>query len=375
MRIGINALYLLPGKVGGSETYIRNLAKWLSRIDRNNTYFIFINRESAGIFDKIAPGFTVITCPLQATNRPVRILWEQLMLPFYLRRYKIDVLLSAGETAPFFCPTTSILVIYDLFHVYHPKEFSRFHLFFLRMIKYRSARTADGIITISGKSKSDIIQYFKMQPEKIAVAYLAVNHEEFHPADSRDLISVRTKYDLPERYILYTAALLPHKNHERLLKAFKKIKGLSPERKLVFTGAWEAGHDTVSDMISALGLQQDVIMLGWLPFGDIPLVYRNAELFIYPSLHEGFGLPLLEAMASGVPVICSRIEPLTEVAGDATFFVDPYDHLDIAQGMSTVLNDTALRARLIEKGLRRAKEFTWEATALATLAFLSSRKA
>lgn len=374
MRIGINALYLLPGKVGGSETYIRNLVKWLVRIGQGNTYCIFINRESAGIFEIIAPGIAVILCPVQATHRPARILWEQLMLPFYLWRYKIDVLLSAGETAPFFCPKTSILVIYDLFHVSHPEEFSHFHLFFLRMIKYRSARTADGIITISEKSKRDIIQYFKMRPEKIAVAHLAVNHAEFHAADSGDFISVRSKYDLPERYILYAAALLPHKNHERLLKAFKKIKDHAPGLKLLLTGAWEAGHDTVSNMILALGLQHDVIMLGWIPFEDIPLVYRNAEMFIYPSLHEGFGLPVLEAMASGVPVICSRIEPLTEVAGDATFFVDPYDHSDIAQGMLTVMKDRALRAKLIEKGLLRAKNYTWEATALSTLAFLSKRK-
>jgi glycosyltransferase involved in cell wall biosynthesis len=374
MRIGINALYLLPGKVGGSETYIRSLVRGLLKIDRDNAYFIFINKESVGIFQGIVPHLHIVPCPVQATNRPLRILWEQFILPLQVRRHRIDVLLSAGETAPFFCPNKSILVIYDLFHVYHPEEFSRFHLFFLRTIKYWSARTADGIITISEKSKRDIIQYFKMQPENITVAHLAVSHEDFHPADSGDLISVRTKYDLPERYILYAAALLPHKNHERLLQAFKKIKDLAPGRKLVFTGAWEAGHDTVSTMISALGLQQDVIMLGWLPFEDIPLVYRDAEMFIYPSLHEGFGLPVLEAMASGVPVICSRIEPLTEVAGDAALFVDPYDSSDIAQGMSTVLKDTALRTKLIEKGLRRAKEFTWEATALTTLAFLSSRK-
>lgn len=374
VRIGINALYLLPGKVGGSETYVRNLVNWLVRIDRSNRYCIFINRESEGIFDKIASEIEVIHCPVRATNRPARILWEQLILPFQIWRYGLDILLSAGETAPFFCPKTSVLVIYDLFHVRHPDEFSRFHLFFLRAIKYLSAITADGIITISEQSKKDIVQYFKILPESVAVAYLAVNHEEFHTADQGDRLSIRTKYDLPERYVLYAAALLPHKNHERLLQAFKKIKDLAPGLKLVFTGAWEAGQDTISNIISTLGLEQDVIMLGWIPFEDMPQVYRNAEMFLYPSLHEGFGLPILEAMASGVPVVCSRIEPLTEVAGDAAFFVDPYDHSDIAHGMATVLKDAALREKLIEKGLLQAKKFTWNTTALATLAFLSTRK-
>lgn len=375
MKIGINALFLLPGKVGGSETYIRNLVRCLVAIDQHNEYYIFINEESTGIFETLVPRIQVVHCPIHASIRSLRILWEQLMLPLYIWRHKIDVLLSAGETAPFFCPATSILAMYDLFHVHHPGEFSRFHLFFLRMMKYRSARTADGIITISEKSKKDLIQYFKLQPENITVAYLAVNHQEFHPAVSGEVVTIRIKYGLPERYILYTASLLPHKNHERLLKAFKLIKKSSPGLKLILTGAWEAGHDTISKMISALGLKDDVIMLGWLPFEDIPLVYRNAEMFVYPSLHEGFGLPILEAMASGIPVICSRIEPLIEVAGDAALFVDPYDPADIAQGMSRVLIDTSLRTMLAGKGLLRAQMFTWDTTARRTLAFLYQKKA
>jgi glycosyltransferase involved in cell wall biosynthesis len=125
-------------------------------------------------------------------------------------------------------------------------------------------------------------------------------------------------------------------------------------------------------MISELGLQNSVIMLGWLPFDDIPAVYRGAQLFIYPTLHEGFGLPILEAMASGVPVVCSKIEPLIEVAGDAALFVDPYDHRDIAKGLSLALHDGEIRTKLIQKGLHRARNFTWEATAQSTLLFLKS---
>ena len=372
MRIGINALYLLPGKVGGSEIYIRNLVQSLLVIDRDNTYCIFINRESKGIFPGSEPRLKIIHCPIEATNRPLRILWEQFVLPFQIRRHTIDVLLSAGMTTPFFCPVPSVLVIYDLQHVNQPQNFSRPYLFFLKTIIYLSAKTSDGIITISEKVKKEIIKYYAIGAQQIAVTHLAVNHELFRPASNADLASIRTKYNLPERYILYAAALLQHKNHERLLKAFSEIKEEMPGRKLAFTGAWDTGHFELARIISALGLDKDVIMLGWLPFEDIPAVYRGAELFVYPTLHEGFGLPILEAMASGVPVVCSRIEPLIEIAGNAALLVDPYDPSDIARGISSVLRDRLLRRKLIEAGIERAKIFSWERTASMTLAFLST---
>jgi glycosyltransferase involved in cell wall biosynthesis len=372
VRIGINALYLLPGKVGGSETYIRNLVQSLLKLDRENTYVIFINKESVGIFQELAPRLTVVPCPIQATNRPIRILWEQLILPFQIRSRKIDVLLSAGLTAPFFSPVPSVLAIYDLQHINQPQNFSRLFLFFLKTILYLSAKSADGIITISEQVKKDIIKYYKIGSEKITVAHLAVNHELFFPKGSDNLSSTRTKYGLPERYLLYAAALLPHKNHARLLRSFKEIVKEIPGMKLVLTGAWDKGHDMMAGLISELGLQKDVIMLGWIPFEDIPFLYRGAEIFAFPSLHEGFGLPILEAMASGVPVVCSRIEPLVEIAGDAVQLVDPYDQADITRGILSVFRDTTLRMKLIEAGILRAKDFTWEKTAFNTLNFLNT---
>ncbi len=374
VRIGINALYLLPGKVGGSEIYIRNLVQSLLEIDRDNTYVIFINKESKGIFSEIIPRLNIVLCRIQATNRPVRILWEQFILPFQVRRHEIDVLLSAGMTSPFFCPVPSILVIYDLQHVNQPQNFPRLTLFFLKTIIYLSAKTSEGIITISEQVKKDIIQHYRIRPEKIMVGYLAVDKDQFFPVSDEDVEPIRIKYKLPEHYILYAAALLPHKNHERLLQAFKEIHDFMPGMTLVFTGAWETGYDKTMSRISASGLQDAVIMLGWLPFNDIPALYRGAELVVYPTLHEGFGLPVLEAMASGVPVVCSRIEPLVEIVGNAALLVDPYDPSDIARGISSVLRDRILRKRLIEAGIQRAKTFSWERTAFNTLAFLSERR-
>jgi len=165
LHIGINALYLLPGKVGGAETYTRNLVKWLDAIDSRNRYSIFINKESVGIFESLAPGFTVVPCPIEATSRPTRILWEQFILPFQVRARRIDILLSSGLTSPILCPAKSILVLYDLQHVNQPQNFNRLYLLFLKSIIYASAKSADGIMTISNHVKSDIVKFYRIAPE------------------------------------------------------------------------------------------------------------------------------------------------------------------------------------------------------------------
>ncbi|HAO93102.1 MAG: hypothetical protein A2X93_06905 [Deltaproteobacteria bacterium GWC2_56_8] len=369
MRIGINALYLLPGKVGGSETYIRNLVKWLPLAEGRNSYAVFVNNESSGVF-KESSRVEVVDCGINAGNRPKRILWEQTRLPIEVKRRKLDCLLSAGMTAPFVSSVPSFVVIYDLQHVNQPENFGKLYLFFLKAIIYMSAKRSKGVITLSEKSKQDIVGVYGIRAEDVGVARLACDTDSFRKHTKAEIASVRAKYRLPERYILYSASSLPHKNYQRLLEAFKIVKGRDAGIKLVLTGARDYGQEAVINRIDALGLKDDVVFLGWLPFEDMPMIYSAAELYVFPSLHEGFGIPVLEAFASGVPVVCSRIEPVTEVAGDAAFYIDPLSVEDIAGGMLTVLNDKALRERLTSKGLTRAREFSWKKTALDTLAII-----
>ena len=372
MHIGINALYLLPGKVGGAETYTRNLVKWLTTLDTQNRYSIFINKECAGIFESLAPGIAVIPCPIEATSRPVRILWEQCVLPFQVRSHKIDLLLSTGLTSPIFCPATSILVVYDLQHVNQPQNFSRLYLQFLKSIIYASAKSADGIVTLTEHVKNDILKFYRIPSERIAVSHFGVDRELFDVSRPHLTLAMKQRYGLPERYLLYAASSLPHKNHPRLLAALQHAKKQIPELKLVLIGARDKGEDALAQEIRRLGLQDDVVLLGWIPFEDVPLIYQGCEAFVFPTLHEGFGLPVVEAMACGVPVICSRIDPLPEVAGDAALFVDPLDPEDIGRAIVHLLNDPSARSALVQKGHERAKEFTWEATARRTLAFITA---
>lgn len=371
MIIGINALYLLPGKVGGSETYLRNLVKWLAAIDRENTYVIFINRESEGAIEATAPNFRIVLCPFRATNRPLRILWEQGVLPLYVKRHNVDLLLSAGMTAPVLCPAASVLMLFDLQHINQPGNFPWYYLPFLRSIIYASARSADGVLTISNQVRNDIIRFYHLPPGRVEVTHLAVDHDVFSLHGAPDTATVRARYGLPDRFILYAASSLPHKNHERLFHAFRRIREQVPEIQLVLIGARDRGEQVLLRIIKNLGLEQSVLLLGWLPFEDVPSIYRASEAFVFPTLHEGFGLPVIEAMACGVPVVCSRIEPLLEIAGDAAIFVDPLSPEEITAAVIRILTDAPARERLIGKGLSRSHEFTWNTTATKTLAFLA----
>lgn len=374
MRIGINALYLLPGKVGGSETYIRNLMECFARVDRSNTYVVFINKESVGIFERLSPGVEVVLCPIQASQRTVRVLWEQLILPFQLLRHKIDVLLSAGMTSPFFCPAISVLVIFDLQHINQPQNYSRLYLLFLKTIIYLSAKTADRVVTISRKVREDIVKFYGIPPDAITVTYLGVDHTVFYPREKGAVASARTKYKLPDRFMLYAASSLPHKNHARLLEAFKLLKKNCGDMKLVLVGARHKGRAVIVEKIEELEIKDDVVFMGWVPFEDLPLIYCASEIFVFPSLHEGFGMPVLEAMACGIPVVCSNIEPITEVAGGAALLVDPLDPGAIARGVYAVTQDRVIRENLITLGFCRAAGFTWENTVRKTIDCLLSQR-
>ena len=372
MRIGINALFLLPGKVGGSEVYLRNLVRSMARVAPENEYLLYVNRESAGLLG--GEGIREVQCNVAAESRPMRILYEQTMLPILARRHGLDALLSAGMTAPFFCPVTSVLTVYDLQHVNEPQNFNRWYLLFLKTIISLSARSAKSVLTLSEKSRRDIVRVYGLSPERVAVTYLAADRSVFYRRSEAEIASLKEKYGLPEEFILYIASSLPHKNYERLLCAFAEVRRKMPDIKLVLIGARDYGHEAIRARIASLGLSDGVLFLGWLPFEEIPVIYSAAGLFVFPSLHEGFGIPVLEAFASGTPVVCSRIEPLDEVAGDAALFVDPLSADAIAEGILRVLGDSQLKDALRAKGLKRAGEFSWERTASRTLSFIEQTR-
>lgn len=231
-----------------------------------------------------------------------------------------------------------------------------------------SLYNSDMIITVSQSVRNEIIDYFKIDPEKVMCTPLAAS-ELFFKRDQEQLLNyVKVKYGLPNSFLLYVGTIEPRKNILRMIEAYYKAKKDSRlEQKLVLVGGKGLEIDTVLHKISKLNLTDDVIISGYVEENDLPIIYNAADAFIYVSMYEGFGLPILEAMKSGLPVITSNISSMPEVAGDAALLVDPLDTLSIAEAVNKVLLDKDFRSRLSMKSLEQARKFSWELTAIKTL--------
>jgi len=367
MRIGINALFMIPGGVGGSETYLRNLITHLGRIDQTNEYVVFTNKESSNAFGLTSSNFREILCPIRAAFRPARVIYEQLFLPLQAKKHDIEVLHSPGYTAPTVAPCPSVVTIYDLNFLRHPEDFSRLSALTLRVLVPMAAKRCDMIITLSKNSMRDIVTALGVPEGKVRVIYPAASVPLSEHGGST-MHHLRVRYGIHRRFILCVAASHPHKNLCRLVEAYHTLrKKHSIEHQLVLVGLKGRDHSRLLNLIVELSLEGEVVATGWIPGEHLALLYESADVFVFPSLYEGFGIPVLEAMSHGVPVVASSASSLPEVAGDATMLVDPYRVPEIAAAIQQVLVDPVLRASLVERGYKQAQKFSWEETARQTL--------
>jgi glycosyltransferase involved in cell wall biosynthesis len=357
LRIGVNALYLIPGGVGGTEIYLRSLLAALGEIDAVNQYVVFTNRETSADLAPARPNFLAAPQAVSARNRPARLLWEQTMLPRAARQARLDVLFNAGFTAPAFCSCPSVTVFHDLQHKRHPEFFRWFDLPFWRIFLYAAAHRSRLLIADSDATRADLVRYYRLPEAKIRVIPLGADPVffELQRGDRRN-------------FLLYVSTLHPHKNQERLIRAFARFHRKHPEFRLILAGMRGFHAGAVDRQIAALGLEDAVQVTGWIPREELHKLYRDAFAFLYPSEFEGFGIPVLEALAAGIPTACSAIEPLASLALDAALQFDPADEGAILQAMERLTGDQELRQRLAREGPRRASEFTWRKTAEATLA-------
>lgn len=356
MRIGVNALYLIPGGVGGTEIYLRHLLDALAAVDRDNQYVLYTNRETGFGLGPSAPNFLVREMPVRAANRPARILFEQFRLP--LRRDRIDVLLNPGFTMPLAAPCPSVTVFHDLQHLRHPEHFRWLDLPAWKLLLGAAARRSARLIAVSHATAADLKLFYGKEA--------AVVH---HGVDPRFLEMERRD---PEPFLLCVSTLHPHKNLARLMEAFARFHAKRPEFRLVLPGMRGFFTEQLEAKITALGLGNSVELKGWIPREELMRLYERAWAFVYPSTFEGFGMPVLEAMAAGLPVACSAIPPLREVAGDAALLFPPGETDAIVQALERIAGDATLRAKLAAEGRERAREFTWERSARETLAVLRS---
>jgi glycosyltransferase involved in cell wall biosynthesis len=365
MRIAFDATSI-PRLMAGAGVYTDNLIRALARIDDENEYVLFTKGDSFDGLARERPSFRVVR--VGAASRATRLAWEQLVLPVQLRAQAIDVLHSPHHTTPLLVAgCRRVVTFHDLTFFILPERYPRGRRLYFRSISWAAARAADMLVCPSQAVRNDIVRILHVPPDKVRpIAEAAA--PAFHPIDDSALLDgLRYKYLLPDRFILSVGSLEPGKNRTTLLKAFAELRRRGVEQKLVVAGqrAWKYGADL--RLAEDLGLKGEVIFTGYIAPEEMPVLYNAADLFVFPSLYEGFGLPVLEAMACGVPVVASNVSSIPEVTGDAALLVDPRDDGALCDAMERILKNGDLRATLRQRGLERAVTFSWEKAASETI--------
>ena len=366
MHIGFVAIGMAEEKKTGIEYYFTNLLKSLARIDSENKYTIYV--------EKAVPESLAI----KQDNFSTRVLkgppvfWRQTRLAMEMLFHNPDVLYSPTPSVPLYHPCRMVVAVPDV-NPMTEKDYNSFlwRVTFKRQCSY-AVKHADKIVAISESTKSEITKFLDVSADKISVIYMAYDSDIYKAEkDVLKIKKIKQRYNIPGNYILYLGSLKPHKNIERLIQAFSqlKIKG-KIDHKLIISGAPGIHHERIITMASQLTMDKEIVFTGYFPQNDLPALMAGADLFVFPSLYEGFGIPPLEAMASGVPVVASNSYSLPEVVGDAAVIIDPYSAESIANGMYKVLSDAGLQNQLRQKGFKRAKLFSWENTARKTLQLL-----
>ena len=343
----------------GIGTYVRNVVRHLARLDRETTYLLFCNPADESTLRDLAENFV----PVVDGSSHYR-LREHISIPLKLRRLGAELLHSPHYVRPLFCPVPSVVTIHDCIHLLFPQYLPNQMAFrYARFVMGSAIRNSAIVFTVSEASRADILRFYpETDPAKVHVVPNAIDAQLLEDPGPDERERVRERYQIRGRFVLFAGNVKPHKNLERLIRAFARVRFQegNEDLRLVVIGDDVSRYGSLRRTADEAGVRQDVRFFGFVPHETLAALYRMATVFAFPSLYEGFGLPPLEAMACGTPVVTSRISSLPEVVGDGALLVDPYNEEEIAQGISRVLDDEDLRARLVERGLKRAASFSWE---------------
>jgi glycosyltransferase involved in cell wall biosynthesis len=355
LRIAIDARKLRDYGIG---TYVRNLLRHLARIDRTTDYVVLCREADRQLVAELGENFRAV--PEASPGYSVR---EQITVPLDLRRERADLFHAPHYVLPPLTPCKSVVTIHDCIHLRFPQYLrNKLGYAYARGSLWVATHRSNRILTVSEASKRDILDYFNVPPEKIAVIYNGIDERFSAEPDREDVSRVRERYQLDDPFILYAGNIKPHKNLERTIEAFQLLRREAgfEQVKLVIIGDEIAKYAALRHAVHRHKLHKYVRFFGFVPDRTLAILYRLAAVFVFPSLYEGFGLPPLEAMASGTPVITSNVSSLPEVVGDAALLVNPLEPQAIADAMRRVLTDAALRDDLRARGLVRARQFSWE---------------
>ena len=343
----------------GIGRYVVNLAHALKRIAPD--FDLIVLRDPTAKSRLALPNLPTTDCPISPFS-----IRQQWIVPRQLRGLRATLYHSSYYLMPYRPGAPTVLTCYDLIPIVYPQYFSAAQRLIYRITHILALNTARTTLAISELTRSDLARHFRASAQRIVVTPLAAD-AHFTPQPPERIAAVRRTYKLPERYVLYFGSNKPHKNLIRLIQAWQRSAVSRQRSALVVAGHWDTRYNETRQLVEALNLNDRVVFAGPIDDADLPALYSGAQLFAFPSLYEGFGLPALEAMTCGTPVACSNTSSLPEVVGDAGLLFDPLDVGAMADTLRRALNDDELCADLRQRGLQRAAQFTWERTAERTL--------
>lgn len=341
----------MAGPGSGLGQYTRKLIEWLPQVDSQNDYHFFHCWKNFGgrTYDRLG--------------------WENCILPLRAWRQKIDVLHVPAFAMPLLKKVAKrmVVTVHDLIGVIFPQHLSLASRFYWSRWLPFVNRNADRMIVDSESTKGDVIRCMKFDPGKIRVVPLAVDENFASPKEKREILEVCAKYSIRRPFVFFLGNVEPRKNLPRLIRAFRRLRGERKiEHRLVIAGSRSWRYPELAESFRDSAVKESVQLIDYVHQSDLAALYQASELFIFPSLYEGFGLPILEAMACGVPVITSNVSSIPEVGGDAVCYINPYDEKEIARAIQEVLTNGTLWRELQEKGLKRVRQFSWRRTAEET---------
>ena len=369
-RIGIDCLSAIPGKGPGTWVVAKNLLEEITRLDMESEYFIFLNSLAAADCWLERRNVRLVKSSVIRRSIGLRLGYQNTVLPLLARYYGLDLLHSLGNYGPLRPLAWSVVTVHDLIpflnHPSDPERRVRLRAKTLNFLMEQSLRRAHGVSVDSDFTRRQLVARYPFVAAKIRVIYCGLPRRET-PSESESH-SVLARYAVRRPYLLSVGLYFPHKNIERLIQAFARLKyGAGIPHQLVLVGEPGANRANLHAAVAQAAVKDFVVFTGFVSDVEVAAFYSAADLFVFPSTMEGFGLPLLEAMASRTPVVCSNAGPLPEVAGDAALLFDPLDVEDIARAIKQGLQDPSLRARLVACGLKRVELFSFRRAAEATL--------
>lgn len=372
MHIALNAQLLSfrsSYRQAGISRLISATIQGLQAVDQENDYTVFVGDRGVPAGYLTNQRWRMAPSRFAAANRPSRILWEQTALPWSAWRTHADLLHALAFVGPLASPCPLVVTVYDLTFVLFPDAFNRVNRTYLETMTRASMRRARRVIAISQSTKRDLVRLMGVPAERVDVVYPGLEPGLARVSDAAALADFHRRYQLPARFVLFVGTLEPRKNVANLVRAYAALRQRGVRsHALVLAGSKGWRYESIFAAIAESGVAEHIILPGYVDRADLPLWYSAADALVYPSLYEGFGLPVLEAMACGAPVITSNVSSLPEVAGDAALLVDPDDVGGLADAMACLVGDEDLRRTLAARGQAQAATFTIEQMARATRA-------